>query len=202
MDDFQQEHLQLGPLTWRAAIWRLAILVPLGVFAYAALGLPPQPPLVLRGVRSGKAVLHQAARVTTLELTSAAGAAQSIPLSHAGKYPQGLDAPLRASVIAEDPHQFLIFTDSFASNPGNPQGECGASPGGERYLHIVSLVPPAHETLSMIIDSCWLDLESQPRNPIYIAATHTLTIQFAPGHGDAPKTYLVGQDGSIATAAR
>ena len=46
-----------------------------------------------------------------------------------------------ATVLAEDPGHFVIFTDRFSSN-ANIQGECGANPNGEQYLHVVLLASP------------------------------------------------------------
>jgi hypothetical protein len=63
-------------------------------------------------------------------------------------------------LVAENPDHFVIFTDTFASNPGNIQGHCGASETGERFVHVVALGAIPHETLSALMDSCLLDLEA------------------------------------------
>ena len=63
----------------------------------------------------------------------------------------------------------MIFTDTFASNPGNIQGRCGASETGERFVHVVALGAIPHETLSVLFDSRLLDLEPTSRSPEWIA---------------------------------
>jgi hypothetical protein len=207
MGDLQQEHLRYIALALKSGFRHRAMLSLLAAsglitFAFAARGVAPQRPLVLSNVRSCRAVLRQEGRVTTLDLTSVAGITQTIPLTHIGKYVQGLAAAYKTALIAEELHHFLIFTDTFASNPGNIQGECGASPSGERYLHVVSLEYPLHETLSVIVDSCWLDLDSRLGNPAYNHVTRTLTIHFAPDHGDASRSYHIEPDGSVIPVAR
>jgi len=67
-------------------------------------------------------------------------------------------APYEARLIAELPNHFLIFTDTFESNPGNIQGFCGASEPGERFVHVVALGALPHETLSVLFESCLVDL--------------------------------------------
>lgn len=70
--------------------------------------------------------------------------------------------------MAGSSNHFLIFTDTFASNPGNVQGQCCASDTGERFIHVVALGAIPHETLSALIDSCLLDLEPTAQSPEWI----------------------------------
>jgi hypothetical protein len=127
--------------------------------------------ITIRNVRSGPAVLRQQERLTILEIKSRSGSFQRIALSHPSDYRQGTNAPYEAELVAESPDRFLIFTDTFASNPGNIQGHCGASETGERFVHVVSLGAIPHETLSVLMDSCLLDLEPTSRSPQWIAKT-------------------------------
>ena len=124
--------------------------------------------ITIRSVRSGTAILRQQGRLTILEIKSNAGSSQRVALSHPSDYRQGTNAPYEAHLVAESPNRFLIFTDTFASNPGNIQGHCGASETGERFVHVVALGDVPHETLSVLIDSCLLDLESTSRSPEWI----------------------------------
>lgn len=127
--------------------------------------------ITIGNVRSGTAILRQHERLTILEIKSRTGSVQRIALSHPSEYRQGTNAPYEAQLIAESPNHFLIFTDTFASNPGNVQGRCGASETGERFIHVVALDAIPHETLSMLMDSCLLDLEPTSQSPAWIAKT-------------------------------
>lgn len=109
-----------------------------------------------------------------------------IPLSHEEIGQQRRGEIWDAAVLAEDPGHFVIFTDRFSSN-ANIQGECGANPDGERYLHAVTLIPPMHETFSLNIDSCYRSLTTVHGYPKYDPATHILIIKTA--HND---TSVVG----------
>jgi hypothetical protein len=168
------------------------------VAAKAQQPLLPHKPLAISHVRSGRAILRQEARTTMFLLTSKNGTTEKIALTHLDKYPQGLNAPYAASLIAEIPGQLLIFTDTFASNPGNVQGQCGASPTGERFLHILSLAAPARETLSVLIESCWLDIEPKPGTPTFDRSTRTLLLQFDANNGHPlTASYHIAADNSI-----
>jgi hypothetical protein len=121
-----------------------------------------------------------------------------VPLTHEDKYPQGLNAPYAGRVVAEIPGRLLIFTDTFASNPGNEQGECGASPNGERFLHAVSLTAPVHETRSVLIESCWLDIEPKAGTPAVDLSSRTMTLQFDAKNGQPlTETYHIASDNSV-----
>ena len=124
--------------------------------------------ITIRNVRSGTAILRQQGRLTILEIKSRTGYSQRIALSHPSDYRQGTNAPYEAHLVAESPNHFLIFTDTFESNPGNIQGECGASDTGERFVHVVALGAIPHETLSVLIESCLLDLVPISRSPDWI----------------------------------
>jgi len=137
-------------------------------------GLLPTAPaaehtIPIREVRSGTAILRQQGRLTLLEVRSSAGPSQRVALSHPSDYRQGTNAPFEAHLVAERPNHFLIFTDTFASNPGNIQGHCGASETGERFIHVVALGAIPHETLSVLMDSCRLDLEPTSQSPEWIS---------------------------------
>ena len=174
-----------------------AFALLIGGAAAAQAHAPRQSPLHIPDVHSGQAVLRQGGRVTSLVFTPAAGKTEEIPLKHESDYPQGYNAPYKARVIAEEPGKYLIFTDTFASNPGNPQGECGASPTGERYLHVVSLAQ-SKETFSTIIASCRQDIESKPTTPDWDVVKHTLTVRFTKYDSHSPRdTYQVSPDGSV-----
>jgi hypothetical protein len=126
-------------------------------------------PIKIQNVRSGTAILRQLGRLTVLEINSRDGSSQRVALSHPSAYRQGLYPPYESHLIAESPNHFLIFTDTFVPNPGNLQGHCGASEAGERFVHVVALEAIPHETLSVLMDSCLLDLEATSRSPEWIA---------------------------------
>ena len=173
---------------------------PLFVLALtvAAFATPPhQAPVTIPAVHHGKAVLSQNGRVTTLTFTPTLGKEVQIPLTHESDYPQGYNGPIKARLIVESSGQYLVFTDTFASNPGNPQGECGASPGGERYLHVVSLAQ-AKETFSTLIESCRQDIEAKSTSPEWDAVKHTLTVRFTKYDSHSPRdTYQIDPGGSV-----
>jgi hypothetical protein len=158
--------------------------------------------ITIRDVRSGAAILRQRERLTILEIKSFAGPSQRVALSHPSDYRQGTSAPYELHLVAENPHHFLIFTDTFASNPGNVQGHCGASETGERFLHVVALEAIPHETLSVLLDSCLLDLEPTSRSPEWIAKSDSagfvgrIILSFE--RGKQPTTvYYVAPDGAV-----
>jgi len=157
--------------------------------------------VTIRNVRSGVAILRQKERLTILEIKSRAGSSLRVALSHPSDYRQGTNAPSQASLVAERPHQFLIFTDTFASNPGNNQGRCGASEAGERFVHVVALDAIPHETLSVLVDSCLLDLEATSRSPEWIAKPDSagfvgrLVLSFEAGTPSV--AYYVAPDGAV-----
>jgi hypothetical protein len=158
--------------------------------------------ITIGNVRSGTAILRQHERLTILEIKSRTGSVQRIALSHPSEYRQGTNAPYEAQLIAENPKRFLIFTDTFASNPSNVQGRCGASETGERFIHVVALDAIPHETLSVLMDSCLLDLEATSKSPEWIAKTDSagfvgrIVLSFEQGTQPAV-AYYVAPDGSI-----
>jgi hypothetical protein len=179
-----------------------------GIVLVAILAVVPQRPVMIAHVRSGRAELIQQGRLTILELTPTKGTVQRIALTHPSDWQQGTNAPFGAKLVAESPHRFLIFTDSFDSNPGNPQGQCGAygpseeDRGGERFVHVVALGSIPHETLSVLVESCLLDLESTSASPEWLAKTASggsvgqLILRFE--RGTQPTTsYYVMSDGSV-----
>jgi hypothetical protein len=188
-------------------------VIPMRPFAFgialvAILAVAPRPPVTIAHVRSGRAELVQRGRLTVLELTPAKGTIQRIALTHPSDWQQGTNAPFGAKLVAESPQRFLIFTDSFDSNPGNPQGQCGAygptenDRGGERFVHVVALGAVPHETLSVLVESCLLDLEPAATSPEWLAAKTSggsegqLTLRFE--HDTQTSTiYYVMPDGSI-----
>ncbi|MHB8541757.1 MAG: hypothetical protein ACYDCD_12585 [Candidatus Acidiferrales bacterium] len=173
-----------------------------GMALAAILAVAQQLPVTIPHVRSGRAELLQQGRLTILKLSSPKGPVQRIALTRPSDYRQGTDAPFDARLIAESPHRFIIFTDTFASNPGDIQGKCGGSETGERFVHVVALGAIPHETLSVLVDSCLLDLEATPASPEWLAKPDSagyvgqLIIRFEPG--TQPTTvYYVGPDGSV-----
>jgi hypothetical protein len=158
--------------------------------------------ITIRNVRSGTAILRQQGRLTILEIKSRAGYSRRVALSHPSDYRQGTNAPYEAHLVAESPNHFLIFTDTFDSNPGNPQGHCGANDTGERFVHVVALGPIPHETLSVLMDSCLLDLEPTSRSPEWIAKPDSagfsgrIILSFEPGT-QPTAVYYVAPDGAV-----
>ncbi len=132
-----------------------------------------------------------------LDLRLASGKMNRIPLAHEEIGQQRRGDIWDATVLAEDPGHFVIFTDRFSSNP-NIQGQCGAS-DGEEYLHIVTLIAPMRETLSLNIDSCYRLLNPVHGYPKYDLATHVLVIKTK--HEDTDVTtdtrYRIASNGSV-----
>jgi hypothetical protein len=135
-------------------------------------------------------------------MKSRTGLFQRVALTHPSDYRQGTNAPSEANLVGEDPNHFLIFTDVFASNPGNTQGHCGASETGERFLHVVALGAIPHETLSVLFDSCLLDLEPTARSPEWIAKSDSAgfvgrVILSFERSAQPTAVYYVTQDGAV-----
>ena len=158
--------------------------------------------ITIANVRSGTATLRQQQRLTILEIKSHAAVVQRIALSHPSDYRQGTNAPYETQLIAESPNHFLIFTDTFASNPGNVQGRCGASETGERFVHVVALDAIPHETLSVLMDSCLLDLEAASQSPGWTAKSDSagfvgrIVLSFE--QGTRPSVaYYIATDGAV-----
>ena len=155
--------------------------------------------IALPKLRSGRATLQQQGRLTILEIKSRSGTRQRIALTHPSDYRQTANAPLDAELIAENPGHFLIFTDTLSSNPGNPQGRCGAD-GEERFVHVVALGPLPHETLSVLMDSCLWGVEASSRSPEWIAKADSagfighIALSFEEG---PPVSYYVAPDGDV-----
>lgn len=157
----------------------------------------------LANVRSGRAHLRQEGRLTILEIVTPSGKVQSVALTHPSNYLESRYTPFEARLIAESMGHFLIFTDSFVSNPGNIQGMCGASLTGERFVHVVALGAIPHETLSVLVDSCLQMFEAEPGSPEWIAQRDQagfagrLVISSSSG-GDPPTTatYYIAPDGA------
>ncbi|MCU1272653.1 MAG: hypothetical protein JWO48_84, partial [Bryobacterales bacterium] len=111
-------------------------------------------------------------------------------------------APYEAHLVAESPNHFLIFTDTFASNPGNIQGRCGGSQTGERFVHVVTLGAIPHETLSVLMGSCLLDLEPTARSPEWVAKPDSagfngrIVLTFASAT-QPTAVYYVAPDGAV-----
>lgn len=163
------------------------------------------PPAAGRGiaipeVRSGRATLHQQGRLTVLEIKASSGVLQRIGLTHPSDYLQTANPPNDAELIAESPGHFLIFTDSFVSNPGNVQGNCGAPGEEERFVHVVALGAIPHETLSVLMSSCLSLLVASSRSPEWIAETDSanfagrIVMSF---DGSPSVSYYVARDGAV-----
>jgi hypothetical protein len=110
-----------------------------------------------------------------LDLRLDSGNVNRIPLTHEEIGQQRRGDIWDATVLAEDPGHFVIFTDRFSSNP-NIQGQCGAS-DGEEYLHVVTLIAPMRETLSLNIDSCYRFLDPVHGYPKYDPVSRILVIK-------------------------
>ena len=173
-----------------------------GIVVAAILAVAQQRPVRIPHVRSGHAELLQQGRDTIFELSPPKALVQRIALTHPSDYRQGTSAPFDARLIAESLQHFLIFTDTFASNPGNIQGKCGASETGERFVHVVALEGIPHETLSTLVESCLLDLEATPASPEWLAKPDSagfvgqLILRFEPGK-QPTAVYYIGPDGSV-----
>lgn len=183
---------------FRTALSLLSIGVGLLPTACAA----EEHAITIRNVRSGTAILRQEARLTILEIKSRAGPSQHVALSHPSDYRQGTNAPNEAHLVAESPNHFIILTDTFASNPGNMQGHCGASETGERFVHVIALGAIPHETLSVLMDSCLLDIEATSRSPEWIPKADSvgfvgrIILSFELG-AQPTAVYYVAPDGAV-----
>jgi hypothetical protein len=164
-----------------------------------------EPAITIRSVSSGTAILRQQGRLTILEIKSRAGSSRRVALSHPSDYRQGTNAPYEARLVAESPDHFLIFTDTFASNPGNIQGRCGASEG-ERFVHVIALGAIPHETLSVLMESCLLDFEPTPQSPEWMAKPDSagfvgrIVLSFERGR-QPTLVYYVAPDGTVTRPA-
>ncbi len=197
MGHLLQKRLRLPALTVRGRLRQLCLagaLVTLALAAPAQAARHADAPVPIRGT-SPLATLRQVARVTFLTMPGTPPL--RLALTHDSDYPQGFNPPFAASKVGESPGRFLIFTDSFASNPGNVQGECGASESGERYLHVVALGKQPRETFSRLVESCRKN--TVLAHPVrWNAAAGTLTIDLIDtGNGPAGITYRVGPAGDV-----
>jgi hypothetical protein len=177
-------------------------LLAVGVVLFLTDAGAQEHAISIQNVRSGTATLRQQGRLTILEIKSRAGSSQRVALSHPSEYRQGTNPPSETQLIAESPNHFLIFTDAFASNPGNVQGQCGAEDGGERFVHVVALGSIPHETLSVLMESCLLDLEPSSRSPEWIEKQDfagfvgRIILSFE-GGAHPPAVYYVASDGAV-----
>jgi len=132
-----------------------------------------------------------------LDLRLGSGKMNRIPLTYEEIGQQRRADIWNATVLAEDPGHFMIFTDRFSSN-SNIQGQCGAS-DGEQYLHVVTLTVPMRETFSLNIDSCYRFLNPVHGYPKYDPETHILVINIE--HEDSDTTsvtrYRIATNGSV-----
>jgi hypothetical protein len=160
-----------------------------------------EKPTPISRVVSGNAELRQIGRLTLLELRNKQGKTQHIALTHPSDYSERAYAPFEAKLITESPNHFLIFTDSFESNPANVQGMCGASETGEKFVHVVALGTYPHETLSVQVESClsFIELLKDPEWKFHKTSggsVGSLTLNF---DSDPKQTlvYFVSADGSV-----
>jgi hypothetical protein len=181
--------------------WIATCLFSIGIGALSTIGVAQERAITVPGVRSGTAMLRQEGRLTVLEMKSRTGSSARVALSHPSEYRQGTNAPYEAHLVSESLNHFLIFTDTFASNPGNLQGHCGAKDASERFVHVVALGAIPHETLSVLVDSCLLDLEPTSRSPEWIAKPDSagfvgrIILSFEQGTPTA--VYYVAPDGAV-----
>jgi len=153
----------------------------------------------LTHLHSGRGTVHYFRPPNVvLDLRLASGKMNRIPLTHQEIGQQRRGEIWDATVIAEDLGHFVIFTDRFSSN-ANIQGECGANPVGERYLHVVTLTTPMRETLSLNIDSCYRSLSTPRGYPKYDPVPRILVIKTE--HEDTSITnvsrYRIAIDGNV-----
>jgi hypothetical protein len=160
-----------------------------------------EKPLSIPHVASGAAELRQTGRLTVLELRTKQGKTEHVALTHPSEYFQGTNSLFEAKLIAESPDRFLIFSDSFESNPGNVQGMCGASETGEQFIHVVALGSHPHETFAAQVESC-LSVLMQAKPPEWRlhetsgGSMGTLTLSF----DSEPKqtlVYFVSRTGDV-----
>jgi hypothetical protein len=121
-----------------------------------------------------------------------------IPLSYEEIGQQRRGEIWDATVLAEQPGHFVIFMDRFSSN-ANIQGECGANPDGERYLHVVTLTAPMRETFSLNIDSCYRSIGTVGGYPKYDPVSHVLVIKTEHDGNSVPSVtrYQLASDGTV-----
>lgn len=185
--------IRVQPILW---------LLSIGIGLLPVTGAAQDHPIAIRNVHTGAAELRQQGRLTILDIEFRPGHTHHIALTHPSDSRQGTNAPYAAQWIAESPDHFLIFTDTFASDPGDTKGHCAASKTGERFVHVVALGAIPHETLSVLAGSCLLDVEPASGSPEWIAKKDStgfvgrLRLRF---EGDTQPTaaYYVAPDGAV-----
>lgn len=202
MGNIQSKQIQCFSLGKTTSYWLSykVILIFSGVFLGVPLlaQKPSEKPILLAHVQSGRAELSHQGRRSFLTIHPPQGSAIVLALTHPNQYNEPAYAPLRARKIAEIPGELLIFTDTYASNPGNAQGRCGASQTGERYLHVVSLRKPPEEKLALHLDSCLEEIESRAGTPLFDPTSRTLAVDFESLDGKPQKTvYHLDADNSV-----
>jgi hypothetical protein len=179
---------------------RVRLLLIVGTLLVSA-SHPSGMSVPIKHIRSGIARVHyEHPPGVVLDLRTPSGHLDRIPLSYDQTAQQRRGALWEAELVYESPKQFMIFTDTFASN-ANVQGACGAS-DGERFLHVVSLQSPVHETLSVVLDSCWLNVTATKTTPIYTPTSRTLTVKVL---GDSENkeirtVYTLDERGSVTSS--
>jgi len=177
-------------------------LVPRGIALAVVVVLGYQRPIPIAHVGSGHAELRQQGRLTVLEIRNPDRPMQRVALTHPSDYRQGTNAPYEARLVAESPGRFLVFTDTFESNPGNVQAMCGASDTGERFVHVVALGRLSHETLSVLVESCLLSIDPPPTSPEWrpkrdsAGDVGSLVLHFG-DEAQPDLTYYVEADGAV-----
>jgi len=185
-------------IRFRNTLWLLSIGIGILLNAGAVQGQA----IPIRNVHTGAAALLQQGRLTILDIEFRPGHTHHIALTHPSDSRQGTNAPYAAQWIAESPDHFLIFTDTFASDPGDTKGHCAANKTGERFVHVIALGTIPHETLSVLTGSCLLDVEPAAGSPEWIAKKDStgfvgqLRLRF---EGDTQPTaaYYVAPDGAV-----
>jgi hypothetical protein len=163
---------------------------------FALVTAPSELSTPLPYVHSGTATVHyQNPPGVVLDLRSPSGHLDRIALTYDETGQQHRGAIWEAKLVYESRQHFIIFTDTFASN-SNIQGECGAS-DGERFLHVVSLSPPVHETVSVILDSCWREINATEATPAYNAQSRTLTIGVNDHGKEVTNKYQLDENGRL-----
>jgi len=174
---------------WASLLW----LVSLAWAPAQADAVPPALPKV-------QAELAAPGR-TRLRITFAAQAPQSLVVARDAQVPAQAEAD-RVDVVAALDTGVVVLVETYPSRLNGGAGQCGA--GEERFLRVVSTAPPAHQTYSRKLASCWrdtlLDTEFGDEGLRWSPASRELRIEWLSGPtGGKPEslTLRVAPDGRV-----
>lgn len=145
----------------------------------------------LAGARSGRTWLRQHGGDTILSFTPPHRPTRHLTLAKGGA-PHSLMA---ARLIGEIEGKVLLLSDSYASNPYNATGQCGA--GEEASLQVIALTGSTlRETFAMPIASCWMSLDLKP---CWDGTKRILSLRNQGADETAPREglYRVAEDGTV-----